>query len=319
MVAGRRGGPRGAGRVWSSPIPAALDRLNGITHGPLAASGRPTAGRTGARRASIALAVLEAAVYFLLPSPPPVDLVIAVDAPTGSPRARAWSAQRAWTPQAAAGRIAAQATMDRTVAPGRRDRRQRRRPRPIWHAPRIDLLAPIWIRPATTPDEVREDVTVKETLDRIDDALRAPGRPSRRVFDYPGLQTELSKLESQAGRPGILERPGRGQPGPAQGPVPQAVDRAPGRGRGPGRGAAAAGRDGRRGRGRRDRAPKWRAGVGRAGQGHREARLPVPAQRRGRRARRRPGDPSRRRRHREPGLGPDAAAHVHPLLRAQRA
>lgn len=62
-------------RVFADP--AALADLNGITHGPLGALAQE-------RLASLAaagqheLAVFEAAVYFLLPTPPPADLVIAV-------------------------------------------------------------------------------------------------------------------------------------------------------------------------------------------------------------------------------------------------
>jgi len=59
--------------------PAALERLNGITHGPLsdlAARRLDDIEKTGSHR----LAVLEAAVYFLLPPVPGVELVITVTA-----------------------------------------------------------------------------------------------------------------------------------------------------------------------------------------------------------------------------------------------
>ena len=59
--------------------PAALDKLNGITHGPLAAlAGRrlDELEKEGRHR----LAVLEAAVYFLLPPVPGIELVITVTA-----------------------------------------------------------------------------------------------------------------------------------------------------------------------------------------------------------------------------------------------
>jgi len=67
-----------AERVFSDP--GALVELNHITHGPLGAlAARELAGLAAAGEHE--LAVFEAAVYFLLPSPPPVDLVIAVVAP----------------------------------------------------------------------------------------------------------------------------------------------------------------------------------------------------------------------------------------------
>ena len=59
--------------------PVALERLNGITHGPLsnlAAVRMADIAKTGLHR----LAVLEAAVYFLLPPVPGVELVITVTA-----------------------------------------------------------------------------------------------------------------------------------------------------------------------------------------------------------------------------------------------
>lgn len=64
-------------RVFSDP--AALAALNGITHGPLAALAAARL-RDLAATGIHELAVFEAAVYFLLPSPPPVDLVVVVTA-----------------------------------------------------------------------------------------------------------------------------------------------------------------------------------------------------------------------------------------------
>ncbi len=65
-------------RVFADP--AALNELNRLTHGPL---GTLAAQRLAALAAAgeHELAVFEAAVYFLLPSPPPVDLVVTVTAP----------------------------------------------------------------------------------------------------------------------------------------------------------------------------------------------------------------------------------------------
>lgn len=86
---------------------AALEDLNGITHGPLAAlfaERLAELARTGRHE----LAVLEAAVYFLLPEPPPVDLVVAVVADPGI-RQQRLIRQRSLTPEAARRRIAAQA------------------------------------------------------------------------------------------------------------------------------------------------------------------------------------------------------------------
>jgi len=54
-----------------------LTELNDITHGPLAALAAEKLAKLAAARQH-QLAVFEAAVYFLLPSPPPVDLVVAV-------------------------------------------------------------------------------------------------------------------------------------------------------------------------------------------------------------------------------------------------
>ena len=91
-------------RVFADP--QALDRLNALTHGrisdlavrrfdQLAAEGKHE------------LAVLEAAVYFLFPSPPQVDLVVSVVAEPGL-RARRLVAERGLDARQAAARLAAQ-------------------------------------------------------------------------------------------------------------------------------------------------------------------------------------------------------------------
>ena len=70
---------RGALGVIVFQDPEALERLNRITHGPLsdlAANKLDDLDKSGLHR----LAVLEAAVYFLLPPVPGVDLVITVTA-----------------------------------------------------------------------------------------------------------------------------------------------------------------------------------------------------------------------------------------------
>ena len=87
--------------------PEALAALDAITAEPLA---RLFAARLDdlERAGDHALAVLEAAVYFQLPTPPPVDLVVAVVA-AADVRERRLVAQRSLTPEAARRRIAAQA------------------------------------------------------------------------------------------------------------------------------------------------------------------------------------------------------------------
>ena len=98
-------------RVFGDP--AALTKLNEITHGPLAAL-------AAEKLASLAaageheLAVFEAAVYFLLPSPPTVDLVVAVVAPveTRVPRLLARSAGRMKEAEAR-NRVAAQVDLEK--------------------------------------------------------------------------------------------------------------------------------------------------------------------------------------------------------------
>jgi len=73
------------GLVFADPV--ALEKLNGITHGPLASlAGRrlDELEKDGCHR----LAVLEAAVYFLLPPVPGIDLVITVTASVSTRLAR---------------------------------------------------------------------------------------------------------------------------------------------------------------------------------------------------------------------------------------
>jgi len=90
--------------------PAQLARLNAITHPPLADLMQERLDALAAA-GDHALAVLEAAVYFLLPHPPRLDLVIAVDAPPAL-RAARLAATRGLDAAAAAARIAAQAPWD---------------------------------------------------------------------------------------------------------------------------------------------------------------------------------------------------------------
>ena len=96
-------------RVFGDP--AALAVLNGITHGPLAdlAGERLAALRDTGRHV---LAVFEAAVYFLLPSPPAADMVIVVTAPPELRIARLVARSGGRLPEAEArARVAAQAPM----------------------------------------------------------------------------------------------------------------------------------------------------------------------------------------------------------------
>jgi dephospho-CoA kinase len=90
--------------------PGAMARLNAVVHPPLA---RLMADRLDAleQAGEHELAVLEAAVYFLLPSPPRMDLVVAVDAPAAV-RAARLAAGRGLDAASAAARIAAQASWD---------------------------------------------------------------------------------------------------------------------------------------------------------------------------------------------------------------
>lgn len=90
--------------------PEAMARLNALVHPPLARlmAARLDALEQGGERV---LAVLEAAVYFLLPSPPRMDLVVAVDAPAAV-RAARLAAGRGLDAASAAARIAAQASWD---------------------------------------------------------------------------------------------------------------------------------------------------------------------------------------------------------------
>ncbi len=91
--------------------PARLGELNAITHGPLADLFRRRLDGF-ARSQEHDLAVLEAAVYYLLPSPVPVDMVVAVSAPADL-RLKRLLARDGCDPAAAAARINAQADMER--------------------------------------------------------------------------------------------------------------------------------------------------------------------------------------------------------------
>jgi dephospho-CoA kinase len=85
--------------------------LDAITHPPLAAA---LADRLAKADEKAPLVILEAAVYFLLPGPPPVDAVVAVVA-SAPLRQRRLEAQGLTAAQAAA-RIAAQAHLEPTWA-----------------------------------------------------------------------------------------------------------------------------------------------------------------------------------------------------------
>lgn len=89
--------------------PEAMVRLNSLTHGPLCAhfEARLQALADGGKHA---LAVLEAAVYFLLPDPPLMDLVICVDAPAAIRLDRLVEG-KGLTPAQALARVRSQDTM----------------------------------------------------------------------------------------------------------------------------------------------------------------------------------------------------------------
>jgi dephospho-CoA kinase len=94
--------------VFSDPI--ALGKLNGITHGPLAAlmgQRLDELEKEGLHR----LAVLEAAVYFLLPPVPGIDLVITLTASPSTRLAR-MTDSGSLSPAQARSRIEAQRSME---------------------------------------------------------------------------------------------------------------------------------------------------------------------------------------------------------------
>jgi len=94
--------------VFADPV--ALRRLNRITHGPLAELAGQRLDeleKAGSHR----LAVFEAAVYFLLPPVPAIDLVIAVTASITTRLARLTGAAGLSAPEAQA-RIKAQQSLD---------------------------------------------------------------------------------------------------------------------------------------------------------------------------------------------------------------
>jgi len=90
--------------------PESLTLLNRLTHGPLS---RLATERLDALEKSgqHKLAVFEAAVYFLLPSPPRVDLVVVVNA-SPAVRQKRLAEKPGIDDLAAADRVAAQATME---------------------------------------------------------------------------------------------------------------------------------------------------------------------------------------------------------------
>ncbi|MBU2502995.1 dephospho-CoA kinase [bacterium] len=91
--------------------PDKLRELNAITHEALADLFRRRLD-LHARAGAHDLAVLEAAVYYLLPSPVPVDMVVTVTAPADI-RLQRLLARNGSDPVAAAARIDAQADMER--------------------------------------------------------------------------------------------------------------------------------------------------------------------------------------------------------------
>ncbi len=93
-------------RVFADP--AARQVLDGIMHPPLAAV--LGARLAAARLIRSPLVILEAAVYFLLPGPPPVDLTVAVTAPPDARLARLIA--KGLAPAAAAARMAAQTHLE---------------------------------------------------------------------------------------------------------------------------------------------------------------------------------------------------------------
>lgn len=89
--------------------PGALARLNTITHGPLSRLAAAELARLEREERPV-LAVLEAAVYFLLPRPPRMDLIISVVADPEL-RAQRLAARAGLDAPAAQRRIQAQAPM----------------------------------------------------------------------------------------------------------------------------------------------------------------------------------------------------------------
>lgn len=95
-------------RVFGDP--GALERLNGITHARISRLA-DEAFADLERQQKHALAVLEAAVYFLFPDPPRVDLVVAVIADEET-RAARLHRDRGLTPAQVAVRLAAQRDLE---------------------------------------------------------------------------------------------------------------------------------------------------------------------------------------------------------------
>lgn len=90
--------------------PQARRRLDSLVHPPLAAALSERLAAARSQRSP--LVILEAAVYFLLPGPPPVDLAIAVTAPPAIRRERLIA--KGLDPAVAEARIAAQAHLEPT-------------------------------------------------------------------------------------------------------------------------------------------------------------------------------------------------------------
>lgn len=90
--------------------PENLEALNGLTHGRISALAALRLNEL-ALEGNHELAVLEAAVYFLFPAPPPVDLVISVIAESAVRTARL-VAGRGLLPAQVQARLAAQAGLD---------------------------------------------------------------------------------------------------------------------------------------------------------------------------------------------------------------
>jgi len=88
----------------------AMERLNAITHGPISRMATEELDEL-ARKGQHQLAVLEAAMYFLFPSPPPVDLVVAVLADPEVRRQRLRAA-RGLTADQINARLAAQTNLE---------------------------------------------------------------------------------------------------------------------------------------------------------------------------------------------------------------
>nr|MEE4268262.1 dephospho-CoA kinase [Candidatus Krumholzibacteria bacterium] len=95
-------------RVFGNPV--GMNRLNAITHGPICRLAAEQLDQL-AQKGQHQLAVLEAAMYFLFPSPPSVDLVLAVLADP-EVRRRRLMASRGLTDDQINARLAAQTNLE---------------------------------------------------------------------------------------------------------------------------------------------------------------------------------------------------------------